>query len=325
MAALHPVHTGNVRVVQRENDSRECIGVIVMDGLYTIIADWAAPVNSKKWLRRASGHGMLDGVIKLDLSDAAPATNKPMATPITNLSSPRRDRCAACGATLDLGYYFFRDRPDRYCKACIESRPRCDACSAPVGEQHWTLHDGRVLCARCHNTAIYDPALARSLFDETVVSVVRQLGLSLRVGVEFRLVDAPSLAQVRASANDGHAPDEKTLGLYHRQGRLRAIYVLYGLPMLTFRTVVAHEYAHAWQGETCPLLEDDRLREGFAEWVAYRHLLHLGCSKEAQRMITSSHPYRPLLEEVLAIDTRVGPAGVVEHILAAGRGARSVT
>src|SRR6185503_12999421 len=178
-------------------------------------------------------------------------------------------------------------------------------------------------CARCHSTAIYDPAAAGRLFDETVGAVVSQLGLTLRVGVEFRLVDAPALARVRAAAQDGHPADEKTLGLYQRQGRLRAIFVLYGLPKLMFRTVVAHEYAHAWQGETCPLLEDDGLREGFAEWVAYRHLLYLGCTKAAQRMLSSQHPYRPLLERVLTLEGWAGPAGVVNHILAVGRGARA--
>jgi len=245
-----------------------------------------------------------------------------MTTPIPHIPNPTRDRCAACGALLTSGYFYLRDRTERYCPTCIADRPRCDACSAPVGDQHWTLHDGRVLCARCHSTAIYDPALAGRLFEETVGAVVSQLGLTLRVGVEFRLVDAPALARVRASAHDGHDPEEKTLGLYQRQGRLRAIYVLYALPKLMFRTVVAHEYAHAWQGETCPLLDDDRLREGFAEWVAYRHMLHLGCTKAARRMLTSAHPYRPLLEEVLALDQRVGPAGVVAHILAVGRGAQ---
>jgi hypothetical protein len=245
-----------------------------------------------------------------------------MTSPIAHTSSTYSGRCAACGAPLTNGYYYLRDHDDRYCPACIAHRQRCDACSAPVGDQHWTLHDGRVLCARCHSTAIYDPAVAGRLFDETVGGVIRQLGLTLRVGVEFRLVDAPALARVRATADDGHDPDEKTLGLYQRQGRLRAIYVLYGLPKLMFRTVVAHEYAHAWQGETCPLLDDDGLREGFAEWVAYRHLLYLGCAKAARRMLASAHPYRPLLEEVLALEQRAGPSGVVEHILAVGRGAQ---
>jgi aminopeptidase N len=81
-----------------------------------------------------------------------------------------------------------------------------------------------------------------------------------------------------------------------------------------FRTVVAHEYAHAWQGESCPLLEDHALREGFAEWVAYRHLLYLGCTKAAEHLLTSNHPYRPFLESILALEARVGPAGVIEHL-----------
>jgi hypothetical protein len=246
-----------------------------------------------------------------------------MITSFTRASRPSHDRCAACGAALTAGYFYLHDGEERFCPSCIAGRPRCDTCSAPVGDRHWTLHDGRVLCARCHATAVYEASFARGLYQETVEAIVAQLGLTLRVGVEFRLVDAPTLAQVRAGADDGHAADEKTLGLYQRQGRVRAIYILYGLPRLLFRTVVAHEYAHAWQGEKCPLLDDDGLREGFAEWVAYRHLLYLGCTKAARRMLTSSHPYRPLLERLLALEELVGPAGVVEHILAVGRGARA--
>ncbi len=246
-----------------------------------------------------------------------------MITQPTRIAQPTHDRCAACGAPLTHGYFYLRDRTERYCSRCIAERPRCDGCAAPVGDRHWSLHDGRLLCARCHATAIYDPDLAHALYRETVGAVIAQLGLSLRVGVEFRLVDAPTLAGVRAGAHDGHAADERTLGLYQRQGHMRVIYMLYGLPRLLFRTVVAHEYAHAWQGETCPLLEDDGLREGFAEWVAYRHLLYLGCTKAAQRMLSSQHPYRPLLERVLLLEERAGPAGVVDHILAVGRGARA--
>jgi hypothetical protein len=243
-----------------------------------------------------------------------------MTAHLTHTLQPAQDRCAACGKLLTRGYFFLRDRSDRYCPECIATRPRCDACSAPVGDRHWTLHDSRVLCARCYLTAIFEPETARGLYDETVAAIVAQLGLSLRVGVEFRLVDAPALAQIRAAGNGGHVADEKTLGLYQRQGRLRAIYVLYGLPKLLFRTVVAHEYAHAWQGESCPLLNDNELREGFAEWVAYRHLLYLGCTRAAQRMLASSHPYRPMLEQVLALEQRVGPAGVLRYILEVGRG-----
>jgi len=244
-----------------------------------------------------------------------------MTMPLTSPAPVDQERCAACGAALTTGYFYLNGHAERFCASCIAGRPRCDVCAVPVGEPHWRLHDGRVLCARCHATAVFDIASARQLYEETVGAVIAQLDLTLRVGVEFRLLDAPTLAQLRAGADNGHDPAEKTLGLYQRQGRLRVIYMLYGLPKLLFRTVVAHEYAHAWQGEKCPLLDDDWLREGFAEWVAYRHLLYLGCTKAAQRMLASSHPYRPLLERVLALEAQIGPAGVVEHILAVGRGA----
>jgi hypothetical protein len=95
---------------------------------------------------------------------------------------------------------------------------------------------------------------------------------------------------------------------------MRIIYMLYALPRLLFRTTVAHEYAHAWQSEHCPLLQDDTLREGFAEWVAFYHLLWIGATRAARRMLTAQHPYRPALEQVLKLEQHLGKAGLIEYI-----------
>jgi Protein DA1 len=229
-----------------------------------------------------------------------------------------RNNCAACGDPLAGTYFALPDRPERYCASCIATRPRCDVCSAPVGEPHWRLHDNRTLCQTCHATAVFEPHDAEQLFRETVGAVIAQLHLELRFGVVFRLVDAPGMAQIRSEAGAPLAPDEHVLGLYQRRGDLRAIYMLYALPRLLFRTVVSHEYAHAWQNESAPNLQDAGLREGFAEWVAYRHLCYLGCTRAARHLLTSQHPYRPLLEQVLEIERRDGPLGVLNHVRAAG-------
>lgn len=239
-----------------------------------------------------------------------------MATqPVPRTHQAAADRCATCNGLLTTSYYTLLDRPERYCPTCIATRPRCDCCGAPLGSSSWRLHDGRLQCPICHSTAVYDPAVARRIFDETVAAVIAQLNLTLNVGVEFRLVDAPTLKGIRARGK-GQSIEEQpiTLGLYQRQGHVRAIYMLYGLPLLLFRITVAHEYAHAWQGERCPLLEDDELREGFAEWVAYRHLQWLGCTRAAQRMLNSHHPYRPALERVLALEQEMGSVGLIEYI-----------
>lgn len=227
---------------------------------------------------------------------------------------PSSDQCAACGDSLSGGYYTLLDRPERYCPRCIATRPRCATCGAPLGANHWRLHDGRQQCGVCHATAVYDPAAARGLYDETVTGVVAQLGLTLNVGVAFRLVDAPTLEGIRAGGGSVPPAGHNTLGLYQRRGHIRAIYMLYGLPRLTFRTTVAHEYAHAWQGERCPLLSDDELREGFAEWVAYHHLRWLGCTKAAERMLSAPHPYRPALDRVLALERQLAIRGVIDYL-----------
>jgi hypothetical protein len=211
-------------------------------------------------------------------------------------------------------YYTLIGRPDRFCTQCITTRPRCAACGSPLGAQHWRLHDGRLHCPACHATAIYDAAEALLIYNETVAGVVQQLGLTLNVGVAFRMVDSPTLESIRAEGGSSAPDGQSTLGLYKRQGHLRTIYMLYGLPRLTFRTTVAHEYAHAWQGERCPLLRDEDVREGFAEWVAYHHLRWLGCTLAADRMITTPHPYREVLDQMLELERRRGIPGLIEWI-----------
>jgi len=223
-------------------------------------------------------------------------------------------RCATCASPLTTGYYLLLDREDRYCPTCIATRARCATCGAPLGDTHWRLHDGRLQCGACHATAVYDPGLARTIYDETVAGVIAQLGLTLNVGVAFRMVDAPTLEGIRAQGGDTPPAGHNTLGLYQRRGHIRTIYMLYGLPRLIFRTTVAHEYAHAWQGERCPLLNDDELREGFAEWVAYHHLRWLGCTRAAGRLLSGPHPYRDALDRVLELEHRLGAAGVIAYI-----------
>jgi hypothetical protein len=102
------------------------------------------------------------------------------------------------------------------------------------------------------------------------------------------------------------------VGLFLRKGRRRVMAVLSGLPRVLFIQTVAHEWAHAWQGENCPLLEDPLLREGFAEWVAYRTLLALGATDQAARMLQQNGPYGEGLRRILHLEKQVGPAGILQ-------------
>ena len=85
-----------------------------------------------------------------------------------------------------------------------------------------------------------------------------------------------------------------------------------GLPRLLLLQVAAHELAHAWQMESAPLLRDPVLREGFAEWVAYRVLIALGEGEAAERMLAREDTYGQGVRRLLEIERQVGVRGVIE-------------
>ena len=237
--------------------------------------------------------------------------------------------CLACGNPVKSKYFEF-DGLGPYCQQCYHQRPPCDVCGAPLTNEHWQLSDGRNTCANCHATAIYAPAVAVALYEEMKKISAQQLGLSLNIPTGLALVDRNQLREVirqqKASASadtPGQMPaiansllleDEaqRTLGLYARRGMRRGIYLQSGLPRMLFLQVAAHEYAHAWQGENCPMLRAGLIHEGFAEWVAYRLIGFYGYSRGQERMLARQDLYGQGLRWALDEEAAHGPQGVIQ-------------
>jgi hypothetical protein len=220
--------------------------------------------------------------------------------------------CASCGRRIYGHYYRNGANGAVYCEACFKGLPRCDICGGLVGQGGYRLHDGRHICADCHATAIYDSARAGELYGRAMDVMARELGLQLSLPPSLHLVDRDQmLALLTQSRDEDTSHPELVFGLFVRRGRKRAIYVEYGLPQILMIEVLAHELAHAWQGENCPLLRDALVREGFAEWVAYRVLIALGAVKKAALMEQRADLYGQGLRLMLAQEKQFGPANVL--------------
>jgi len=199
------------------------------------------------------------------------------------------------------------------CRRCQETAPRCDVCGVPMGPNHVRLPDGRRTCARCHQTAVYDPARAQALFEHAARVVTDQLWLGLNVGTDFALVDHQHLQRLAEEVfSTPHDDPDKVVGLFVRKGRKRVMYLLSGLPQILLTQTVAHEWAHAWQGENCPLLQDPLVREGFAEWVAYKTLQVMGAVKKMALMEQQDGLYGEGLREMLELERRDGVSSVID-------------
>jgi hypothetical protein len=220
-------------------------------------------------------------------------------------------RCLACGAIITEQSYTISGRGP-YCATCEATRQQCDVCGVPLDDRAQRLLDGRALCGACLQTAIIDAGQAKVLFDEAEGAIGATLGLRLRIGTRFVLTDRVGLRVQLQKAKPQSAPGlDHVLGVYVRDGRTRTIYIENGLPKILMIQVAAHEWAHVWQMENCPLVRDVLVVEGFAEWVAYKVLQARQAVKKMALMTARTDLYGEGLRQMLARETRDGVAGVV--------------
>ncbi len=211
--------------------------------------------------------------------------------------------CSICKAPLRQAYTI---NGRTYCKAHAEG-PRCDACGMPAGNG-FVLDDGRMVCADCKPSLIFDAARAEALFAE----VRHTLGLVLGQP----LPPLPPLELVGSDALPGHPgratpPGARELGRYLRRtetttrknilgmtlGETTAVHrnvlILYGLTPGRFAATAAHELTHDLIAARYPTLEGNApawLEEGLCQYTSVLVCRRLGYTDCATEIETSEDP-----------------------------------
>jgi hypothetical protein len=131
------------------------------------------------------------------------------------------------------------------------------------------LRDGRFFCDVCRPSLLADFGVYEGIYEGMVDRASRTLGLEL--------TRIPALV-VESSSTIGQHPQleaapDNLCGLFSRDAFGRGtIHVVSHMTSARASAVLAHELAHAWQSENCPDDQGARVREGFAEWVAWKLL-----------------------------------------------------
>ncbi len=205
-------------------------------------------------------------------------------------------KCVACGKPSPKGVLVDADPSKFICSDC-EARPKCFCCNLPGDLRK--LDDGRLLCSRCARTAVFDDAQALRIFDSVRDFLRERLKISSEHVIDVSLVGLDRLARL---SGQGPGPGVE-LGLFEytgveetrvrrqfdSKGNLRetdekkrrvdekwSVYALYGLPADRLAEVFAHELAHDWMQSRCPQVSDPKLKEGWAEYIAWRYNDMLG-------------------------------------------------
>ncbi|MBI3924507.1 MAG: hypothetical protein HY319_03120 [Armatimonadetes bacterium] len=238
-------------------------------------------------------------------------------------------RCKVCEQAMSGAYRLVGERETPVCDTCMEKYPHCWVCGEPVPPKRGRhLKDGRYLCNIDRKTAIFSPHAAGRLFDQARREVVRSLGPALvaPVGVEkVLLVDTEGMARAAADMeHEGKSPSGLTRIKVSESGGKRrhhppTVFLLSGMPREEFLTVAAHEYGHVWHSQAHPdyFHCSRRLREGFAEWVAYKVLVKMGREGQLKKLLSgkSDSDYSEGLRRVLALEKSVGAPGVLKYVV----------
>jgi hypothetical protein len=248
----------------------------------------------------------------------------PMALPSPNglcvTCNATKKYCLACGGVVGKQTYMF-DQRKPYCHKCVQTKKPCDSCNAPLTKQVWHLTDGRTICEYCHSKAIYSPMDADEAYAEIKMIANKELGIQLNIPTGLVLLEhhqfidfiKDQIDRIYINHSHKHQLDaSRTLGLYARRGIRRAIYIQEGLPHSVFSQVAAHELGHAWQKENCPIVTDEMVIEGFAEWVSYRVLGFLGYRSAQKQMRSRQDIYGLGLGWALDNEGKSGIRGVLE-------------
>lgn len=232
-------------------------------------------------------------------------------------------RCSGCAQPITSTWYTFEEllpvaSPRKFCPRCVQGRPRCDLCRAPVAENAQPLADGQYRCALCLSRIVRDEQVARALYNDAVSQLAQVLGGKLRTTPQLQIVSRRGMGAVRRryehqAVEPAGTASHHVLGYYVQANGASTVYVEAFLPRELLLGTLAHELAHAWQTEQGLHLHDALLREGFAEWVAYRVLVARGLSSLAERATRRDDVYGRGLRHFLNIESRLGFAGVMKR------------
>lgn len=245
--------------------------------------------------------------------------------------------CANCGREIAGDYRVVSIDATPVCLVCVRSFPPCFLCATPADPAKGgrKLVDGRAICAADQATAVTTSRQAGELFAQAGAEVQAALGerMKLRVPVkEVRLADIPALIAAskgqyqRSSLMSGRVLGLTTLVLKVR-GEKRwtepaTVHLLSGVPAERMLTVCAHEYAHVWHAENHPFYSKTsaEMREGFAEWVAYKVAEQVGRPRQTAMLdYPAAGPYYAGLQKYLKMERDAGLEEVLRHALTSTR------
>jgi hypothetical protein len=173
------------------------------------------------------------------------------------------------------------------------------------------LKDGRIVCKKCSKFSIDTLPQAQKLMDQVRGVMKEKLSLSTNNKINLIVTDVNTLKK-----KAGHKGKGMELGLYYKEEvsktsittetdangkevvvdkkvkvtKTQSIYILYGISYRKAIEVMAHELGHDWMEHYYPGIDELKIKEGWAEYVASLVNSIYGQSNMNKRMQSNPDP-----------------------------------
>lgn len=239
--------------------------------------------------------------------------------------------CHNCDRAINGTYTQLTEQKYSICDSCRNDFAQCFLCSMPADPQTGglDLRDGRAICGQHRKTAVKSTQEAKRLFKQASSEVKDTFGRGLNLKKPVKDVRLVGFSELEgASHKSGHGNGLKAgrvLGLttivFVTQGSKKwlepaVIHLLNNVPARRMLGVCAHEYAHVWHAQNHDSYSETQpiLREGFAEWVAYKVAQRHGRSDQMKLMLNpNGGVYYRGLRKFLELERRRGVDGVLSY------------
>lgn len=172
------------------------------------------------------------------------------------------------------------------------------------------MRDGRRICSTCKSTRILTQPQLESLYDGVQAFLKADpTGVMVNYHLPVQIADKDEI-QTKMIEGGRAVSVEGFYSPYNPE----KIYILSGQTKDSAGSTLVHEYTHAWQSRNCPS-QDRALKEGFASYIAYRYLMHVGQPGMARQLTRHSDPdYGASLVKLLEMEKQKGVKGVMEFV-----------
>lgn len=228
------------------------------------------------------------------------------------------NKCSCCGTSLEFEKAFVvKGVHGFFCKKCFSSKYSCSFCKKPVQFPFklTKIDDELSLCSSCVDFTIYEHDKAANILLNMRVLLKKLVGISVNGKLLLKLVSKKEMRTINGGIRSFKNKREVQPGLFKFTYEGKTIFMKKGMPIDRFISVLAHEYAHAWQHEHCKTELSSTIREGFAEWISTKILWLLGLQNQIGEIEDRTDIYGIGLRKIQSIETFRGVNGVVDYVL----------